>query len=248
MDTGYSFHISDSYSPDTIPMERLAEYMGALARLLGEAANVHFKKVFEGSVALRAAVDEPARPKVRDRVQAVRSGTAPRDVRKAFDDLDEMLRSDNAYGSLNGDQTGEVIPFPGKRRAEPVVFGPFRQDGSLEGQVYRIGGKDESKHVHIRTAKEDLSVLTATEEIALRLRHHLFGGTLRFRGAGTWYRHGDGRWELKAFRILDFEELDDAPLDKVVARLRAAGGGSFTGIDAPAPRLLDDRADDGDAG
>jgi hypothetical protein len=241
MDTGYSFHISDSYTPATIPMERLAEYMAALARLLGEGTNVHFGGVFEGSVAVRAGVDEPARPKVRSRVHALRAGTAPQDARRAFDDLDEMLRNDNAYGSLVGDVEGVVIPFPGKRRPEPVVFGPFRQDGTLEGQVYRIGGKDESKHVHVRTAKEDLSVLTATEEVALRLRHHLFGGTLRFHGSGTWYRHGDGRWELKAYRIHDFEPLDDTPLSEVVAQLRAVEGHHLGSMPDPVRQLLSDR-------
>jgi hypothetical protein len=41
MDTEYRFLIADSYTPATIPMERLAAYIGALAQLLGEGANVH---------------------------------------------------------------------------------------------------------------------------------------------------------------------------------------------------------------
>jgi hypothetical protein len=246
MDEGYSFHISDSYTPRTIPMERLAEYMAAFARLLGEGANVHFREVYDASVAIKAGVDEPARPKVRERVHSLRAGTATKETRKAFDDIDQMLRQDNAYGSLTGDGDAVVIPFPGKRRPEPAVFGPFRQDGILDGQVYRIGGKDESKHVHIRDGHREFSVLTATEALALRLRHHLFGGTLRFRGTGTWYRHGDGSWELRAFKILDFDELDDAPLSDVVERLRAAPS-RLGDVPDVVQRLLDDRRDEGAA-
>ncbi len=221
MDKGYTLHISDSYTPRTIPMERLAEYMAALSRLLGEPGSVHLEAIVEGSVGLLARVDEPARPKVHDRIDAIRSGVAPKEAAKAFAEIDDMLRQDNAFGSLVGETDGAlIIPFPGKRRPAPVVFGPFRQDGTLDGQVYRIGGKDESKHVHIRDGSREFSVLVASEVVALRLRHHLFGGMLRFQGNGTWFRHGDGVWELRSFRIHDFEELDEAPLVDVISRLR----------------------------
>lgn len=236
----YSFHIHESYSPATIPMERLAEYMAALARLLGETASVHFDEVIEGSTAVQARVDEPAQPKVRERVESVRSGVAPADVRKAFDELDEMLRRDNAYGALE-DGSAVIIPFPGKRRPEPVIYGPFRQEGTLDGQVYRLGGEDETKHVHIRDGKRRFSCLTATEAMAIRLREHLFGAVLRFHGVGTWFRHDNGTWELKAFRVADFEELEDAPLETVVERLRKAGPGELGQSADPVSRLLRDR-------
>ena len=60
MSTSYRFRIADSYSRDDLPMERLAEYMAAFARLLGEPANVHFDEVHEGSAVLVARIDNPA--------------------------------------------------------------------------------------------------------------------------------------------------------------------------------------------
>ena len=222
-DKNYSFTINGGYTPKTIPMERLAEYMTGLARMMGEEAYVHFDSVVEGSVALKARVDEPAQPKVRERVQAVRSGSAPVEIRKHFEALDEMLRRDNAFATLAGGE-GVVVPFPGRNRPEPAVFGPFRQRGTIDGEVYRIGGKDSTKHVNIRSSRGDLSVLWATEAVARRLLPHCWTGILRFSGEGSWIRHGDGRWELKTFRIDDFELLDDASLLEVVARLRAVGG------------------------
>ncbi len=47
----YRFVI-DALRPDAISMARLAEYMGELARLLGETRHVHFLRLDEGSVAL----------------------------------------------------------------------------------------------------------------------------------------------------------------------------------------------------
>lgn len=237
----YSFTISDSYTLKTIPMERLAEYMGALARLLGEENSVHFDRVEEGSVALKAHIDEPAQPKVRERLHAVRTGSAPADAQKAYAILDEMLRKDNAYGALGGGGDAAIIPFPGKRRPEPVVFGPFKQDGTIDGEVYRIGGKDETKHINIRSDDRDISVLIASESVALDLRHHLFGGMLRFHGAGTWYRHGDGNWELRSFRVHHFEQLSDVSLDTVVTRLRSIRSIELDTMDDPLAHLLRDR-------
>ena len=243
-DNTYSFTISGGYTPKTIPMERLGEYMAALARMLGEETYVHFESVVEGSVALKARVDEPARTRVRERVRAVRTRSASTEVRRHYDHLDEMLRKDNAYAALAGGDD-VVVPFPGRKRPEPIVYGPFRQQGTIDGKVYRIGGKDTSKHIHIHSADRDLSVLYASEATALRLRHHLFGETLRFRGEGTWFRHDDGTWELRNFRVDDFEELNDASLLETVARLRAVAGDNFG--DDPLADLLADRFNGGEA-
>lgn len=239
--TQYVFHISDSYTPTTIPMERLAEYIGALAKLLGETANVHFSEVFNASTAVRAQVDGPAQPKVRDRVRGVRVGDAPADAMRAFHTLDDMLRRDNAYGSLTegDDEQGIVIAFPGKKKPLPAAFGPFRQEGTLDGQVFRIGGKDETKHVNIRDGKREFN-LTTNEALALELRHHLFGETLRFQGAGTWYRHSNGEWELKAFKVAAFEVLADPSIVDVVSHLRSTPS-ELSRLEDPVRQLLEDR-------
>lgn len=247
MDAEYQFRIADSYTPATIPMERLAEYMAALARLLGERPHVHFDGVEPGSVRLKARVDQAAQPKVRERVRAVRSGDAPKDALQAYANLDDMLRKDNAVGTLCGDDGAIVIPFPGRTRDEPLVFGPFRQDCTLDGQIFRIGGKDDTKHVHIRDGAVEFTDLVASEAVALRLRHHLFGAMLRFHGEGSWVRKADGAWELRSFRIADFEELDDRPLEEVVASLRRVKGSAWREAVDPIQELHLDRYGNGDA-
>lgn len=241
MDHGYSFTISESYTPKTIPLDRLAAYIAGVARLLGESANVHLDTIEEGSVAIRVRVEEHARPKVRERVQAIRTGSAPREALKAYNDLDEMLRKDNAVGTLAGDGQDVIVPFPGKRRPEPVIFGPFRQAGHIDGRVYRIEGRDETKHVGVRDGDRDYGSLVTTEAVALRLRHMMWDRMLRFHGVGSWIRHGNGAWELKSFRINDFEPLDDASLEDVVKRLRAVPGSELSEVPDAVQRLLADR-------
>lgn len=166
----YRFTIADSFTIETLPMERLAEYIAGLAKLLGEQANVHFRGVGAGSAVLVAAVDPPAQPKVRERVLMVRDGGGPGDARKAFADLDEMLRKDNATGTLSDDPGGVVVPFPGRDRPEPVVCGPFREDGTIDGQLIRVGGKDQTVPVHLRDARSSIRASNARRRSLAGLR------------------------------------------------------------------------------
>jgi hypothetical protein len=53
----YELYI-DSFTPETIPMSRLAEYMASLAELLGHSEHVHFGKLKPGSLSVAALVDE----------------------------------------------------------------------------------------------------------------------------------------------------------------------------------------------
>ncbi len=95
----YRFKI-DAFTPDTLPMARLAEYMASLAELLGEPTAVHFKKLEAGSTILVQRIDREAVPKVRQRTSAVRRGDASQDATRAFKAINKLLRDDNASGVL----------------------------------------------------------------------------------------------------------------------------------------------------
>jgi hypothetical protein len=243
----YRFHIADSFTPETFPMERLADYLAELAKLLGEPRHVHFREVRTGSTQLIASIDDSVRIKVRDRVQAVREGGGPKDAQKAFAAIDEMLRRDNASGELSGESGAVVVPFPGRNRAELIAFGPIKQDGTLDGQIVRIGGQDDTVHVFLRDGSVVHTGLFTTPEVARRLAVHFLGATLRLRGVGTWFRAGDGTWELKKFKISDFEALDETPLLDVVRSLRNVKGSEWGEVPDPVRALLEERHGSGDA-
>jgi hypothetical protein len=90
----------DVFTPPTLPMSRLADYLKPFSLMLGSEANVHFDKVGEGSAALRASIDPPAAPKVDDRLHAIAAGTAPKSAMKAFPEIDDLLAKDNAVGHV----------------------------------------------------------------------------------------------------------------------------------------------------
>lgn len=240
----YHFRIADSFTPETLPMERLAEYVAAFAKLLGETENVHFRSIEPGSAVLLARIDVPAQPKVEDRLVALRDGRGPSDAQKAFADLDKMLRDDNATGTVSSETGDVVIPFPGRNRPQPLVYGPFRQDGTIDGQLIRVGGKDETVPVHLRDGAIIHTGLICTPEIARTIAPHLYGPTLRVHGSGTWFRTAAGEWELRSFRISDFEILDDASLLTVVSNLRNVKGSDWSELPDPVRALLAERHGD----
>jgi hypothetical protein len=222
----YRFKI-DVFHADTIPMARLAEYMAELAKLLGHPERVHFARLEEGSAVLVSSVEEPAWPKVSDRVRGVLHGDGPKDAMNAYQALDTMLAKDNAVGVLSASiLNGEVIPFPGRTRPKPVRYGPFRERGTVDGVLIRIGGRDDTIPVLLRDGEAMIACQTSLE-LSKKLAPHYQGATLRAHGNGRWVREEDGSWHLLDFYIEDFEVLDDSPLREVVAHLRAVEGSTW---------------------
>ena len=78
----YVFSI-DAFTPDTLPMARFAEYLVALAKMLGHAHHTHFVKLDKGSVMLVHKVDAVDAPKVEARLNNIRLGSAPKDAASA---------------------------------------------------------------------------------------------------------------------------------------------------------------------
>lgn len=233
----YKFKI-DAYTPETIPMARLAAYMGDLADLLGEKEHVHFVRLETGSTVLVPMIDRESVPKVRDRIRSLKPSErrGPEDALRAYKALDRRLAEDNAVGYLCGHDGAEIIHFPGREKPEPLAFGAFRQAGSLEGVLIKLGGKDETVPVHLQD-ESNIHHCNATREMARRLAPYLFEGTLRVHGIGRWERDADGAWRLRHFHIADFETLDDTPLGAVVERLRRVPGSDWRNLDDPYTEL-----------
>jgi hypothetical protein len=62
----------DAFTPESISMSRLAEYMTGFAVLLGQEEHVHFERLKPGSLSLAARSDQVAHNRVRRRLDEVR--------------------------------------------------------------------------------------------------------------------------------------------------------------------------------
>lgn len=95
----YRFQI-DAYTPETIPLARLSQYLNDLARMMGESANVHLARIEKGSTVPVIRVDREAEPKVRERLRAVKFNEGPLEARKAYKEINRKLIQDNANAVL----------------------------------------------------------------------------------------------------------------------------------------------------
>ena len=117
----YEFQI-DAFSPATIPMARLAQYLAELAALLGQPERVHFEKLKKGSVRLVARVEHEAIPKVRMRSRRQATLRLPRTcadhTRKLMTCFGAITRSGSCVGQLQRDS------FPGSGCQTESTHGP----------------------------------------------------------------------------------------------------------------------------
>lgn len=208
-----------AYSPQSIPMSRLADYLDAFADILGEDTYIHFTKLTSGSTGLNCAVRFEAVPKVRMRLAAVRAGVAPLNALDAERRINKLLREDGASGHLQeGNDGRRVLEFPGVKEARQEYLS-VKQAGSITGKINRVGGSSEPFPVIMEADGRIVSGLNASLEIAKKLGARLFE-TVRVHGHGSWERDDEGQWNLKSFRITSFEPVDVEPLSEVLANIR----------------------------
>lgn len=223
----------DSFTPDTLPMARLAEYLVHLSALYGQDDSVHFEKLRKGSAIVQVTIEEPAFPKVLQRLQSVRTGDPDPEAQKAFRAIDKLLRADNAVGAIMRSGKAKILEFPGRKLpvVDPITI---YQPTTLDGVVIRIGGRDDTIPVAVRDREgtvfkcEIRGVAQAKE-----LSRHFLAETLRLSGNGKWSRTNAGRWELESLAIQSFDVLDDAGLDEVVEALRGVKNNAWGDVDDP---------------
>ncbi|PZQ48765.1 MAG: hypothetical protein DI556_13180 [Rhodovulum sulfidophilum] len=241
----YTLHIG-AYSPETIPMARLAEYMRQLAAMLGHEAAVHFDGIRDGSTQLVSRVDHEQVPKVGAVLDALMRGEGAPEAVKAQGEIDRLLADDNATGYLfeDNDPGAEIIAFPGVTRPRPVSYGPIRQEGTLDGILVSVGGADKTIHIRLQHGDMKYSNIDTDRETARRLGKHLFE-PIRVFGVGSWFREEDGTWALRRFKVDSFEALKIDDLRDVIQELRQVEGSEWRAQKNALARLRDLRDESG---
>jgi hypothetical protein len=168
----------------------------------------------------------------------VRGGDAPPEALKAQTEIDRLLAEDNATGFLyeGTDLGAQVIQFPGVTRPKPVTYGPFRQEGSLDGVVISVGGADQTAHVQLQNGDLKYTGIETDRETARRLAKHMYEA-VRVMGTGRWLRDASGAWLLKKFTMTNFVVLEPETLVSAVEKLRAIEGGEWGDMNDPVAAL-----------
>jgi hypothetical protein len=230
----YRFEI-DAFTPTTMPMSRLAEYVSDLAKMFGNNNSVHLLKIDQGSTVPVIMVEWEAEPKVRDRIRAIKSHEAPDEAQQAAKDIDRRLLQDNAKAILVDPAGGKLYRFPGREAATKLEFGPVSQTGAFQGVPIKIGGENDPVPVHLEDGRDKYIVL-ARRSLAKDIAQHLFTSVVRVEGAGRWIRHTDGEWEMLSFHANSFSVIEDADIRKNISELRNLSG-NWKKLDDPLTEL-----------
>jgi len=211
-----------AYTPETMPLRRLAEYLAELAQTLGEDHAIHLVEINPGSTVLVHKIDAEAVPKIRARAEAVRLRAAPASAMRAYEKMNRLLRDDNASASLLEDGS-EILAFPGKR-IEAEQLPSVSERGELDGEIMRVGGMGDPVPLMLVTDNgATLSGCYARRPIAKKLAERLFE-PVRLFGEGRWSRTSEGRWVLNWFHIDNFQALEGGGFADALTRLRATPG------------------------
>ncbi len=218
----YRFEI-DAFSPTTIPMSRLAEYISDLAKVLGNNNSVHLLKIEGGSTVPVLMVEWEAEPKVRERLRALKNHEAPEEAQQAAKDINRRLLQDNARAFLVDPVGSKVFRFVGRDSATKMEFGPVSQPGVFQGIPIKVGGENDPVPVHLEDGK-DKHIVQARRSLAKDIAHHLFTSVVRVEGTGRWIRHTDGEWEMLSFLAASYAVIEDSDIRKNIADLRKVPG------------------------
>jgi hypothetical protein len=161
--------------------------MIGLIDLFGNDDFVHFLRVEEGTAAPTCYVEPRVAPRVEHRLTLVKSGGADERAQNAFTFLNDRLFDDNAVADLT-DHQGAVLHFPGRESVREPEIGPITEIGVLEGEVFQIGGKDETIQIYLRDGERTHICTTSREKGREIAAEYLFKGKVRIHGEGQWKR------------------------------------------------------------
>ena len=233
MRKSYTLHIK-AFTPESIPMARLAQYMQNLATMLGHENAVHFQTLKPGSTQLVTTIDHEYVPKVANHLAQVKRGEGSPDATKAQAEIDRLLAEDNATGFVyeDEDESAEIIAFPGVTRPKPMSYGPFNQEGSLDGILISVSGADQTVHLQLQNGKITYTGIDTNRETARHLAKHMYE-PVRIFGTGRWLRDPKGTWILKKFSVDNYAVLAADDLKDVIDQMRDIEGSEWKNMDDP---------------
>jgi hypothetical protein len=231
--TEYNFHIK-AFSPDTIPMEKLADYMLELSKVLGNPEHVHFNKLTSGSTGVSVKVENEV---VKDTDYRIKNIKTDSQTKKHWFNINKMLKKDNTSAEFHKELV-KIYDFPGVKLITQEIKPFWQENFIIQGKVYSVGGKDNTKHVHILDNEGNSFPCETNEEVAKKISDYLFDTIVTAYGKAKVKRNIEGIWEIQAFKLHDFEPVSSTDLTDTFNSLRNIDTG-WHNVEDPYKKLED---------
>jgi hypothetical protein len=225
------------FTPTTMPMARLAEYLADLAQLLGHNESVHLIGVEEGSTAPVLYYDALEEARIFSRVRGAVDGTGHPDAIDAYQRIDQRLKRDSGSARLVN-SSAELAEFPGIHQPQPDSYPKIRERGTIAGKLRRVGGKGDTIPIWIERADRKMFYCETSEHLSRELSE-FYLRLIRVHGVGTYIRNEDGEWEQTKFAIQSFDPvlLADESIIATFEKLRAIDDNEWNEIKDPLAEL-----------
>lgn len=210
------------YSPETMPLDRLMEYLNQLSIVLGNPGDLHLVGVEKGSTRPVLAMRHDVAVKARHHAREVAEGGGSARRRDAFNTIRRMVAQDGGKPAVLKEPKGAIIlKFPSVDVGQDQVIQSLRQPTSIEGTLVRVGGIGENAQLLIQELNgKVIAGCTASRPVAQNMAHLIYRA-IRVSGIGSWHRTEEGKWEIARLHVQSFEPLDESDLEDIVAKLRA---------------------------
>ena len=210
------------YTPDTIPLDRLMEYLSQLIVILGQPSDLHLINIKRSSTKPAPAMRHDVAVRARLRVSEVRQGGGSARRREAFDALRRLVSEDGGKPAILRAREGKILEFPKVNIGADQIIHSVRQETSLEGELIRIGGRQENAQLLMQELSGNVVAgCTAPRSIARDLGKFIYR-PIRLGGIGSWHRTAAGKWEISQLHVQSFEPLEEDEHQETIARLQAS--------------------------
>lgn len=217
----FSFVIP-AYSPETMPLNRLIEYLQQISAVIGDPANLHLVEIKKSSTAPTFRVPRRAALLASERAAQLSRGDGTRDQVRAYNRLRRMVRQDAPKArrpAVLSSTRRVLLEIPAAPEDTGVLTG-VRQATTFDGLLISVGGVDAAS---IRLQTFDGRVVAgfvAKRAVAKELARLMYE-PVRLSGPGIWGREEDGTWKLEKMLVQSFEPLEEESAAELMARLRA---------------------------
>ena len=116
------------YTPDTIPLDRLMEYLSQLIVILGQPSDLHLINIKRSSTKPVLAMRHDVAIRARLRVSEVRQGGGSARRREAFDALRRLVSEDGGKPAILRAREGKILEFPKVNIGADQIIHSVRQE------------------------------------------------------------------------------------------------------------------------
>ena len=218
----FSFVIP-AYSPETMPLDRLIEYLQQISVMIGNSANLHLVEIQKSSTSPMFIVPKREALIAIENIAKFKRGDGTREQARAHIRIGRMVRRDAPGGRRPAtlrSTASVILEIPAAPDDLGVLTG-VRQTTTFDGVLISLGGVGDSAAVRLQSLDgQVVSGFTATRSVAKDLAKLIYE-PIRVGGPGVWGRTEDGVWALEKMQIQSFERIEDEPFGEMLVRLRS---------------------------